>query len=57
METGLFEAGFFLKKLMPPKPLIDNSLSLRIFFSDIPPSARIFVLFRFDKLLNLYKFK
>ena len=57
MKTGLFEAGFFLNKLIPPKPLIDNNLSLRIFFLDIPPSAKILVLFKCDKLLNTYKFK
>jgi len=49
MKTGLLEAGFFLKNLIPPKPLIDNNLSLRILFSEIPPRAKIFVLFKRDK--------
>ena len=57
MKTGLLEAGFFLNKLIPPNPLIDNSFSLYIFFSDIPPRAKILVLFNRDKLLNLYKSK
>jgi len=49
MKTGLFEAGFFLNKFIPPKPLIFKSLSFCIFFSEIPPKAKIFVLLKSDK--------
>ena len=46
METGLFEAGFFLKKLIPPKPLTYSNLIFRILVSEIPPKAKILVLFK-----------
>ena len=49
MKTGLLEAGFFLKNSNTTKPLIFNNLSLRILFSEIPPRAKIFVLFKRDK--------
>ena len=39
------KAGFFLNTLIPPKPLIYNNLSLRMLSLEIPPSARIFILF------------
>jgi len=48
-KTGLKKAGFFLNMLIPPKPLIYNNLSLRILFSEIPPNAKIFILFMRDK--------
>ena len=57
MKTGLFEAGFFLKKLIPPNPLTYNNFNFRILVSEIPPKAKILVLFIRAKLLNLYKFK
>ena len=49
MKTGLSEAGFFLKILIPPKPLTDNILSFRILFLEIPPKGKILILFEKDK--------
>lgn len=49
MKTGLFEAGFFLKYPIPPKPATDSNLSFLILFSVIPPKAKILVLFKFDR--------
>ena len=44
MKTGLSEAGFFLKILIPPKPSTDNILSFLILFLEIPPKGKILIL-------------